>query len=51
MRGHGHCGPYHSLERLIAFLLARLALLLAFLSFWGHVGNSKCVAQKVEARL
>jgi hypothetical protein len=39
VREHAHCGAYHGLQRLIALLLARLALVLCFLSFWRHIEN------------
>jgi hypothetical protein len=35
--GQVHCATYHGLQRLVALLLARLALVLAFVAFWGHV--------------
>jgi hypothetical protein len=36
IRAQVHCASYHSLQRLIALLLTRLALVLAFLAFRGH---------------
>lgn len=44
--------PYHGLQRLVALLLARLALVLAFVAFWGHVWTLVvCCAKGGGARL
>lgn len=52
IRRQGRCATYHSLQRLVALLLARLALGLAFVAFWGHVWSLVvCCAKGGGARL
>jgi hypothetical protein len=41
-------GTYHSLKRILALLLACLALILAFLSFWWHFRSVVIAQSSVE---